>query len=156
MKIKTSELTDAAIDWAVAIADGLEVESIQTLRSGKKYINVWTICSLTGEREHSRQWNPSTDWAQAGYIIEREKLTIAYEHDRELWESDKVEEVDYERYVKEDGPTPLVAAMRCFVASKLGEDVDVPDELVHVHQVAHQADMSVADDSNPVEQAPAP
>jgi len=27
------------------------------------------------------------------------------------------------------GPTPLIAAMRCFVASKLGEEVDVPQEL---------------------------
>ena len=28
------------------------------------------------------------------------------------------------------GPTPLVATMRCYVASKLGDEVDVPDELV--------------------------
>lgn len=28
------------------------------------------------------------------------------------------------------GPTPLVAAMRCYVASKLGDVVDVPKELV--------------------------
>lgn len=28
------------------------------------------------------------------------------------------------------GPTPLIAAMRCFVASKLGDEVEVPDELL--------------------------
>jgi hypothetical protein len=28
------------------------------------------------------------------------------------------------------GPTPLIAAMRCYVASKMGDEVDVPDELV--------------------------
>ena len=27
------------------------------------------------------------------------------------------------------GPTALIAAMRCYVASKLGEEVDVPEEL---------------------------
>ena len=31
------------------------------------------------------------------------------------------------------GPTPLIAAMRCFVASKLGDEVDVPDELIKQH-----------------------
>ena len=28
-----------------------------------------------------------------------------------------------------NGPTPLIAAMRCYVISKLGEEVEVPDEL---------------------------
>jgi hypothetical protein len=27
------------------------------------------------------------------------------------------------------GPTPLIAAMRCYVASKLGDDIDLPEEL---------------------------
>ena len=26
--------------------------------------------------------------------------------------------------------TPLVAAMRCYVASKLGDEVDIPEELL--------------------------
>ena len=28
------------------------------------------------------------------------------------------------------GPTPLIAAMRCYVASKLGDEVEVPVELL--------------------------
>lgn len=28
-----------------------------------------------------------------------------------------------------NGPTPLISAMRCYVAFKLGDEVDVPDEL---------------------------
>ena len=28
------------------------------------------------------------------------------------------------------GPTPLIAAMRCFCCSKLGDEVEVPDELL--------------------------
>jgi len=27
------------------------------------------------------------------------------------------------------GPTPLIAAMRCYVASKLGDEVEIPQEL---------------------------
>jgi hypothetical protein len=34
-------------------------------------------------------------------------------------------------YLAEDeGPTPLVAAMRCYVASKMGDEVDVPEDLL--------------------------
>jgi hypothetical protein len=28
------------------------------------------------------------------------------------------------------GPTLLIAAMRCFVASKLGDTIDIPEELL--------------------------
>ena len=27
------------------------------------------------------------------------------------------------------GPTPLIAAMRCYVSGKLGDEVDIPEEL---------------------------
>jgi hypothetical protein len=36
---------------------------------------------------------------------------------------------DGERNLIGVGPTPLVAAMRCYCASKLGDEVDVPEEL---------------------------
>jgi len=29
-----------------------------------------------------------------------------------------------------EGTTPLIAAMRCYVASKLGDEVDIPTELI--------------------------
>lgn len=28
------------------------------------------------------------------------------------------------------GPTPLIAAMRCFVASRLGDEIEIPEELL--------------------------
>jgi hypothetical protein len=30
---------------------------------------------------------------------------------------------------RQHGPTPLIAAMRCYVASKLGDAVEIPEEL---------------------------
>ena len=69
----------------------------------------------------------SSDWNKGGWIIEREKITldstaivgqwmaILYVPDEEPWEM--------------RGPTPLVAAMRCYVASKLGDEVQLPEEL---------------------------
>ena len=38
-------------------------------------------------------------------------------------------ERDYPRFPIMYADNPLIAAMRCFVASKLGDEVDVPDEL---------------------------
>jgi len=65
---------------------------------------------------------PTTNWAQGGPLIEREKIESYWHIALECW-SAKCN--DHLRY----GPTPLIAAMRCFVASKLGDEVDVPDEL---------------------------
>jgi hypothetical protein len=61
--------------------------------------------------------NFSTDWAQGGPIIERELIAIHGDWKATLGEG------TYE------GPTPLIAAMRCYVASKLGDEVDLPEEL---------------------------
>ena len=64
---------------------------------------------------------PSTDWEQGGPIIEREGIAIYLYGDGE-WQA--VLEKEYE------GPTPLIAAMRCYVASKLGEEIEIPPELL--------------------------
>jgi hypothetical protein len=80
----------------------------------------------------------STDWSQGGPIIERERLTIAAEGDpkKPVWVSSLTwpREVTYEvgtavRFCSMRGPTSLIAAMRCYTASKLGDYVDVPEEL---------------------------
>ena len=63
----------------------------------------------------------STDWAHGGPIIEREKISLE-------WTGE-----DWMAYIRHDeeffAPTPLIAAMRCYVASKLGDTVEVPQEL---------------------------
>jgi hypothetical protein len=125
MRIKTSELTGAALDWAVAKADG----SIPFDEDGP-------VCWKEDGYGHASRcaWAPSTNWAQGGPIIEREGISVfcgglgatgywnAYYADRDEWH-----DVDLHKQV---GPTPLVAGMRCYVASKLGDEVEVPDELL--------------------------
>jgi hypothetical protein len=64
----------------------------------------------------------STDWAQGGPIIEREGMRIQTFMDKWLASIPKP-------FVQRDGPTPLIAAMRCYVASKLGDDIEIPKEL---------------------------
>jgi hypothetical protein len=101
MKTKTAELTGVALDWAVAKCEGYQLD-------------------LVPEGEYT----PSTDWSQGGPLIEREKLAICIGWKQWLAFSDDTENAGAQ------GPTPLIAAMRCYVASKLGDEVEVPDGLV--------------------------
>jgi hypothetical protein len=70
-------------------------------------------------------FNPPTNWAQGGLIIEREKIALNLSENG--WVATRIEPPSVS---EARGPTPLVAAMRCYVASKLGDEVEVPDELV--------------------------
>ena len=113
--MKTSELEGAALDWAVAKCEGEKVESFG--RFGVAVIS---------KRE---MYSPSSNWAQGGPIIERESISIERKHDGWWMASCKYHYADDPMYLVL-GDTPLIAAMRCYVVSKLGEYVDVPEELV--------------------------
>jgi hypothetical protein len=98
---KTAELTGIALDRAVAHALGAPDDG-----DGLPYY--------------------STDWAQGGPIIEREEIDLGvYRND--CWRASKYvgDSITANGY----GPTPLIAAMRCYVVLKLGVAVDIPDEL---------------------------
>jgi hypothetical protein len=122
MKIKTTDLTGPALDWAVAKALGRPV-----LAEGRiAYTNVF------GKSQPRKVPLYSTDWAQGGPIIEREEIGVkrrAPSMRGEEWEAMGSITAKGAGYRWAVGPTPLIAAMRCFVASRLGEEVDVPDEL---------------------------
>jgi len=107
MKTKTQDLTGNALRWAVGIADG----------GGAKLL--WRLMQ-------TQRWQPDTDWSQGGPIIEREKIDVMWCGDR--WCAYAMTP-DKETQLVEDGPTPLVAAMRGYVASRLGDEVDIPEEL---------------------------
>ena len=116
--MKTSELTGAALDWAVAKCEGCSEKQLNK-------VDMWL---------HIRQQGAfrfSTQWAAGGPIIERERIGI--------WPSDSIEGMwaarpDYEVYPERlppsYGPTPMIAAMRCYVASKLGDEVELPDTFI--------------------------
>jgi hypothetical protein len=112
--MRTSDLQGAALDWAVAKCEGVFVE----------YVNDGITRCLLMSR--GGRFNPSTNWAQGGPIIEREELTLSCHWQRPY--AIKVL-VDEKRVVQGNGPTPLIAAMRCYVASKLGDTIDLPEEL---------------------------
>lgn len=124
--IKVSELTGTALDWAVAKCEGVDVSVDQTLRVAEVILD--TVQDMTVHK--SWVFKPSTNWAQGGSIIEREGI----DPDPMLDENNKpihwVCFINCEgKTIDGHGPTPLEAAMRCYVASKLGDTVDVPKEL---------------------------
>jgi Protein of unknown function (DUF2591) len=110
--MKTSELTGAALDWAVAKCehDELSMKVIQY----PAYAGALPIP------------HPSTNWSQGGPIIEREGISVARRggHSWSLWGA-VLQDFEFD----EEGPTPLIAAMRCYVASKLGDEIELPEEL---------------------------
>lgn len=123
--MKVVDAIGAQLDWMVAKADeNLYPKGDVRLLDGK----VFTI--EPGNYEQSDRWqlyDPSTNWAQGGPIIERERISIrqwtnvplvhAYmPQDNAPWLSDDT--------------SPLIAGMRCLVAAKLGDEVDVPEELM--------------------------
>jgi hypothetical protein len=106
MRIKTSELTGAPLNWAVATIMGLDIEI--------KYGVVHT--------DDGEVFMPDLDWNIVGIIIEREGVAL-YLYSSSEWNA----HVGSKESV---GPTPLIAALRCYVASKLGDEVEIPKELL--------------------------
>lgn len=112
MKSKTSELTGAALDWAVALIEF----------PAPHYEDDDRLVYVHGDDEF--QFAPSTDWAQGGPIIERELIDVVRVGISNRCASRSIEDGSI---VRGYGLTPLIAAMRCYVASKLGDEIEVPD-----------------------------
>ena len=123
MKIKTADLLGPALDWAVAKCEKLDDATI------KLDVENTPTCFAGGDA-----FEPSIDWSQAGPIIEREFIELRnqtnFSGGWEAWKWDNSKS-DYIIIGKQGAycPTPLIAAMRCYVASKLGDEVDIPEEL---------------------------
>ena len=115
MKVKVSEATGPVLDWMVAKALGASDDTLESYVDGLRE---------AGDGDYS------TDWSQGGPIIEREGGTL-WATNASGWRC----KARYD-YLKDtegptmEGPTLLIAAMRCYVASKLGDEVEVPDELI--------------------------
>jgi hypothetical protein len=101
MKIKTSELSGVQLDLMVAKCEGVDKQDYY--------------------ETHNEPYMPSVDWAQGGPIIEREKIQLwVGQQWNASMESNSINPSEFE-----SGQTPLIAAMRCYVASKLGDEVEV-------------------------------
>lgn len=126
MKVKTSELTGAALDWAVAKCwySDRRVE----LTEGKTGVRVLRDPTYDGsEYSHWFVFFGSTDWSQGGPVIERTGMDLKNKFETEGRVCMAHMRVKGAKWVH--GDTPLIAAMRCYVAYKLGAEVEIPEEL---------------------------
>lgn len=139
MKIKVSEATPSQLDWLVAKCEGIAVA----------YHDDGITCCIMksdGRNGYAGRYNPSTDWSRGSPLIEREEIDVIRCND--LYFPKGNEKGDhYEQYWKSGirqtglppgvkgsyttyGPTPLISAMRCYVASKLGSEAEVPESII--------------------------
>lgn len=141
MKIKTSELSGRALDWAVAKSMGWRMIDVPPDIDGKNGGQVlapptvgkdWKFPNRgkVGQCYFVRRW--STDWSHGGPLIDSFKLSVYASKEPETgkthhWVS--VDELANERRGVV-GPTPLVAVCRALVFKRHGEYVDIPDDLV--------------------------
>jgi hypothetical protein len=116
MKVKTSEAKDKVLDYLVAKCLG-----------HTEFYDYGSYIRIPTKPSGSLTFCPSTDWLLAGPIIERECIAISCIHITG-WTPDTWTARHPQRFNAE-GPTPLIAAMRCYVASKLGDEVEIPEEL---------------------------
>jgi hypothetical protein len=150
MKVRTSSLEGAALDWAVA-----KCEKLPVAYDGK------CIRDTPSQFSEGARFEPSSDWSQAGPIIERELISIFRLEDSSRTDADGYwipgRDIRYgathAHHLEEDvlrsiygedfgdiyytftdnvciGESALVAAMRCYVREKLGSEVQIPDELM--------------------------
>ena len=105
--IKVSEATNIQLDWLVAKALGAEGAILKHLF------------------HYRPDFHPTTNFVMMWPIIDRERISIRF------WDNTQAVHAYMPNSGAEwsEGPTALIAAARCYVVSKLGETVEVPDEL---------------------------
>lgn len=129
MKVKTADLIGPALDWAVAKCEGLDIKFPKLpFQSETRF-----VCRV-GQADSTdfRAYKPTKSWTLAGPIIEREGIYLRANDTATEWAAGALRK---NRLDKKPGPlfyakTPLIAAMRCYVASKLGDEIEIPEELL--------------------------
>jgi hypothetical protein len=127
MKIKAQDLSGIQLDWAVAKCEGYFSTNGQVPEYWESPDGVIHFLKM---RNAVVDWTlASTDWAEMGSIIEREMVNLDTESYqwRATVEAPEGSELNF---TEGCGPTPLIAAARCYVASKLGDEVEIPEELL--------------------------
>ena len=116
-KLKVSSLKGLALDWAVEYA-------LLT----KKVPNPEQRAAIASRNRRVSEVGYSTNWDQGGPIIEQEKIDVNFSTEDNSWIAGlKLFDEQCDQMYK--GPTPLIAAMRCYVASKFGDTIEIPEKL---------------------------
>lgn len=125
MRVKAIELNGVALDWAVASAINLPIEIV-----GESFQSSWLEDRPDGSRSRVfGRYRPSKDWGHAGPIIENLSVALAYPRqiNKNQWEAQC-----WDNHSFANGETALIAACRAMVASRLGDEVEIPGELAEI------------------------
>ena len=120
VKVETIGLEGSALDYVVAKLNPSKYGSVCFDPVTKR------VYQTEGLRQIGVNFSPSTDWKQGGPIIEREKISVL--EAGQFWGARPLQ--NGIAPIKDSyGKNPLIAAMRCYVASKLGDVVEIPEAL---------------------------
>jgi hypothetical protein len=144
MKRKVAELEGALLDVAVGLCEGDFDPHRPTSERQMIVRGVRVLAGPQGDATKQYEWSPSTNWAIGGPIIEREMIALYCGHDGYggTWVAGYGLQAEDGPYYSEltgggeatlefdgatgSGDTALIAAMRAYVASKLGDEVELP------------------------------
>jgi hypothetical protein len=118
MKHRVCDLEGVYLDLAVALWEGWAVEG-RVLKAGNLYLPA--------------PFRYSTEWMFGGPIIEQQGITIVRIREAAKMSKNTWGEAEWRAFPSDSwvcvqsGSTPLIAAMRCFVASKYGDEIDLPE-----------------------------
>lgn len=121
IQLRVEELSNVQLDAMVAHVEGWTTRT-RSERNGE----AWNmVCWLYDEANGYgvKRFQPSTDWADGGPIIEREQVSLHPPTETSDWGAVGPASLTVTRM---SGPTPLVAAMRAFLAARVGETVELP------------------------------
>lgn len=144
MKVKTSELSGSALDYAVGLALEYKIRPERKCVRGISFedgfinlcqeVNCWFDYAdnpgfISFDGKPSMLWQPSADWSQAGWLIDDFNLRISSPfHGRKAFATVQ-EELSCGSHAH-NGETTLCAICRAAVSAKLGDEVEIPDELM--------------------------
>lgn len=116
--IKVAEATNTQLDWLVAKCEGYDVG-----------FDAYGV--MISRHQVTDRFEPSTNAGWMWPIIDRERIattpftvSVGPDAGTKEWFANTERNSCYS-----DGSTSLIAAARCYVVSKLGETVEVPEEL---------------------------
>lgn len=114
--VLTGEVSGNALDWAVSTCEGYPIDLPGFY--GEKNFDIIRGGSITS-------FHPSINWSEGGPIINREFIDIKWVGISNCRASIDSEGCHHESY----GPNQLVSAMRCYVTSKMGLEIQIPMSL---------------------------
>ena len=122
MKTKTQDLEGEALNYAATLADKWNAYLIMD--------HAGALHTYYRHDQHGSIVYPNyLNWSDAGPVIERERIELKIPEAKEFGQWMALITDASGDYIHRSGPTPLIAAMRCFIQSRLGDEVEIPEEL---------------------------